>query len=71
MANLSGAASTGVNGTAVLRTAGSGPTAFDDNSVDTLSGNAGSDWFVFNSAGVYVDQVTNMSVFEGFFDLDV
>jgi hypothetical protein len=72
VANLSGAGSTGVNGAAVLTDAGAGRTVFDDNAVDSLTGDAGNDWFVFNSlGGVYVDQATDLTAFEGLFDLDL
>ncbi len=45
---------------------------FDDDAIDTLSGDAGTDWFLFNSlGGAYVDKTTDMSAFEGLFDADI
>jgi hypothetical protein len=72
VANLSGTSGTGLNGPVVLTTTGEGKTVFDDNAVDRLTGDAGNDWFVFNSlGGVYVDRATDLSAFEGLFDVDV
>jgi len=51
VANLSGTATTGVNGPAVLRATGSDRTAFDDQAVDQLTGDGGNDWFIFNIVG--------------------
>ncbi len=33
-------------------------------------GDTGTDWFVFNG-GVYVDQVRDLTAFEGLFDIDL
>jgi VCBS repeat-containing protein len=71
VANLSGTGTGGANGAAVLTTLEGERTTYDDDSEDRLTGDAGNDWFVFNSmGGVYVDRVTDLSAFEGLFDLD-
>jgi Ca2+-binding RTX toxin-like protein len=72
VANLAGTGTTGANGLAALRDEGPNPTVTDDAAVDRLTGDAGNDWFVFNSVGgLFVDQVTDMSAFEGLFDIDL
>jgi hypothetical protein len=77
VANLSGTAPAGspsANGSVLLVASGAGRTVFDDNAVDTLTGNAGFDWFIFNSVGgPFVDQETDLGddPFEGMFDIDL
>ena len=45
---------------------------FDDDAVDSLAGDGGSDWFMFNSdGGPFVDHVADMTVFEDMFNLDL
>jgi Ca2+-binding RTX toxin-like protein len=46
VANIRGPVTTGVNGSAFLRT---GFNAFDDNEADALAGDGGRDWFFFNT----------------------
>ena len=66
--NLTGETTTGVNGAALLNE----DTVSDDNVVDRLTGNTGSDWFVFDSSnGTNADVVTDWSAFDGLFDADM
>ena len=48
-------------------------TVSDDTSKDTLTGDGGSDWFLFNrdNDGVVKDKVTDLSTFEALFALDI
>jgi Ca2+-binding RTX toxin-like protein len=70
--NLSGNGTTGINGSVVLRAAGPGETVSDDATVDLLTGDAGDDWFLLNSTGSRcADRATDMTAFEGLFDLDL
>ena len=56
----------------MLTAVGSAPTVHDDNAVDALTGDAGNDWFVFNSTGgAAPDRATDMTAFEGLFDADM
>jgi Ca2+-binding RTX toxin-like protein len=72
VANLSGTGQTGVNGQVVLTAAGPDRTVYDDDSVDSLTGGSGSDRFIFNNiGGVAVDVATDMTAFEGMFDIDL
>ncbi len=75
VANLAGTAPVGatrLNGSVKLTSNGPNRTVFDDAAVDTLSGDGGNDWFLLNSVdGLYVDLVTDMTLFEGLFDTDL
>jgi hypothetical protein len=48
------------NGEYFLRTGGEGVSVFDDGAADLLTGNAGSDWFIFNVCGEVPDRVTDL-----------
>ena len=70
--NLSGTGTTRVNGPVFLAVSGPNATVFDDHSVDTLSGDAGTDWFLFNRAGNgTLDQALDINTFEASFAEDL
>ena len=48
-------------------------TAGDDNSLDTLTGSSGQDWFLFNrdNDGLVKDKVIDLSAFEALYAVDV
>ena len=58
------------DGTKVLLNA---QTAYDDTSLDVLTGSSGTDWFLFNrdNDGVVKDRVTDMSTFESLIAQDI
>jgi Ca2+-binding RTX toxin-like protein len=49
--HLSGTTTGGLNGTNYLKASSPGQTVFNDSSLDALGGGNGSDWFMLNSSG--------------------
>ena len=82
VANLSGLASAGADGSTFasrenngffLRSDGPGTTVFDDNAADILTGSSGLDWFLFNADGengTAKDKATDLHAAEFAADID-
>jgi Ca2+-binding RTX toxin-like protein len=71
VANLRGEGSTGrLNGEYFLTVGGPDTTVLDDNAIDTLSGNAGQDWFFANLDADFRDVLTDVKRDEARDDLD-
>jgi Ca2+-binding RTX toxin-like protein len=67
LAHLRGTTAGGLNGTNVLANTPS-DTLFDDLNLDTLTGNAGQDWFIASAADLLTDRVLNGSLAEAWDD---